>query len=111
MDPSQQAVQDAYQQLYDSLTDAYWAASTIEDKDRIRGAADVVFEIISQLTVADIKSRSADFTELKTAVNSVTEKLRKLQSEIDTIVHNIEIASKVAAGIAKALELGGKFLA
>ena len=80
---AQQDVQNAFQQLYDSLTSAYWAASTIEDKDLIRGCADVVFQILSQLTVDDIKSRSADFQQLTNSVQSVTTKLQHLQSEID----------------------------
>jgi hypothetical protein len=82
MDPTQQDVQDAFQRLYGSLSKAYWAASTIEGKDFIRGCADVVFEILSQLTSDGIKSRSADFQKLTTTVQSVTSKLQQLQTEI-----------------------------
>src|SRR5215469_14964420 len=110
MDPTQQDVQNAFQELYDNLTDAYWAASNIEDKDRIRGCADVIFQILSQLTVDDIKSRSAEFEDLKNSVQSVTKKLEQLQSEIDGIVHNIQIASSVAAGITKALTITAGFM-
>ncbi len=110
MDPTQQDVQNAFQQLYDSLTSAYWAASTIEDKDRIRGCADVVFQILSQLTVDDIKSRSADFQQLKSSVQSVSNKLQQLENEIDGIIHNIQIASSVAGGITKALDVAARFL-
>ena len=110
MDPTQQDVQNAFQQLYDSLTSAYWAASTIENKDLIRGCADVVFQILSQLTVDDIKSRSADFQQLKSSVQSVSNKLQQLESEIDGIIHNIQIASSVAGGITKALDVAARFL-
>jgi hypothetical protein len=109
MDPTQQDVQNAFQQLYDSLTSAYWAASTIENKDLIRGCADVVFEILSQITVDGIKARSADFQKLKASVDSVTNKLQGLQTQIDGIVHNIQIASNVAGGITKALSLATQF--
>jgi hypothetical protein len=110
MDPTQQDVQNAFQQLYDNLTSAYWAASTIEDKDRIRGCADVIFQILSQLTVDDIKSRSAEFQELKNSVQSVTKKLEQLQTEIDGIIHNIQIASSVTTGITKAVGVAARFL-
>jgi hypothetical protein len=109
MEPTQQDVQDAFQQLYDSLSNAYWAASTIEDKDLIRGCADVVFEVISQLTADGIKSRSADFQELKSSVQSVTGKLQQLQNEINKIIHNIQVASSVVDGVTKALSMAGKF--
>ncbi len=109
-DPAQQDVQNAFQQLYDSLTSAYWAASTIEDKDLIRGCADVVFQIRSQLTVDDIKSRSADFQQLTNSVQSVTTKLQHVQSEIDGIIHNIQIASNVVGGVTKALDVAARFI-
>jgi len=110
MDPSQQDVQNAFQQLYDSLTSAYWAASTIENKDLIRGCADVVFQILSQLTVDDIKSRSADFQQLTNSVQSVTTKLQHLQSEIDGIIHNIQIASNVVGVVTTALDVAARFI-
>jgi ABC-type transporter Mla subunit MlaD len=110
MDPKQQDVQNAFQQLYDNLTSADWAASTIEDKDRIRGYADGIFQILSQLMVDDIKSRSAEFQELKNSVQSVTKKLDQLQTEIDGIIHNIQIASSVVAGITKAVGMASQFL-
>jgi len=111
MNPTQQQVQDAFQQLYDSLNDAYWSASTIENKDRIRGCADVIFDILSQLTADGIASRSADFQQLKSSVQSVKSKLQELQKEIDGVIHNIEVASKVADGIGKALDTAARFLA
>jgi hypothetical protein len=111
MNPTQQDVQDAFQELYTNLTNAYWAASTIEDKDFIRGCADVIFEILSQLTADGIKSRSADFQNLKKSVDSVTSKLKQLQDEITGIVHNIQVASSVADGITKALGVASKFIA
>jgi hypothetical protein len=111
MNPTQQDVQDAFQKLYDGLNDAYWAASTIQDKDRLRGAADVIFEILSQLTVSDIRSRSIEFSQLKATFDSVQARLEKLQKDIDGIIHNVSVATNVVAGITKALELAGKFLA
>jgi hypothetical protein len=109
MNPTQQDVHDAYGELYQALTNAYWAASTIVDKDRIRGAADAVFDILTALNRAEIKSRTQDYADLKTQVDAITKKLTALQQDIDSINHKIDIATNVVQRITKALDLGGKF--
>lgn len=109
MDPAQQEVHDVFEELYHSLTEAYWVASTITDKDRIRGAADAVFDIVTSLNQADIRNRSEEFAPLKDKVIMVTKKLAVLQTEIDSIIHNVSVARGVVQAISKALEFGGKF--
>ena len=109
MNPTQQEVHDVFGELYQSLTDAYWVASTITDKDRLRGAADAVFDIITALNQADIKSRTQEYATLKDQVDVVTKKLKALQNEIDSIIHNVNIAASVVEAIGKALDFGGKF--
>lgn len=109
MNPTQQDVHDAYGELYQSLTRAFWVASTITDKDRLRGAADAVFDIVTALNQADIKSRTQDYAALKNKVDAVTKKLATLQQKIDSIIHNMEIAASVVQAIGKALDFGGKF--
>jgi hypothetical protein len=109
MDPTQQEVHDVFEELYHTLTEAYWVASTITDKDRIRGAADAVFDIVTSLNRADIRSRTEEFAPLKDKVIIVTQKLAALQSEIDSVIHNVSVATGVVQAISKALEFGGKF--
>ena len=109
MNPTQQEVHDAFDELYQSLTQAYWVASTITDKDRIRGAADAVFDILTALNQADIKSRTQEYAALKDQVSIVTKKLTALQNEIDSIIHNVSVATSVVQAIGKALDFGGKF--
>jgi hypothetical protein len=109
MNPTQQEVRDVFDELYQSLTQAYWVASTITDKDRIRGAADAVFDILTALNQADIKSRTQEYATLKDQVSIVTKKLTALQNEIDSIIHNVSVATSVVQAIGKALEFGGKF--
>lgn len=111
MNPTQQDVHDAYGELYQALTDAYWAASTIVDKDRIHGLLDAVYDVLTALNQAEIKSRTQEYTDLKTQVDAVTKKLTALQRDIDSIIHKIDIAASVVQGITKALDLGGKFFA
>ena len=109
MNPTQQEVHDVFDELYQSLTQAYWVASTITDKDRIRGEADAVFDILTALNQADIKSRTQEYATLKNQVDIVTTKLTALQNEIDSIIHNVSVATSVVQAIGKALDFGGKF--
>lgn len=109
MSPTQQDVHDVFGELYQSLTDAYWVASTIVDKDRIRGVADLVFEILTALNQADIRSRSQDYADLKDSVTVVTNKLTALRADIDSIIHNVNVATAVTNGIAKALGTAASF--
>lgn len=109
MNPTQQEVHDVFGELYSSLTNACWVASTIVDKDRLRGAADAVFDILTALNGADIKSRTEEFTDLKARVAAVNKKLAVLQSEIDTIIHNVTVATSVVQAISKGLDFAAKF--
>ena len=109
MNPSQQEVHDVFGELYQSLTEAYWVASTIVDKDRLRGAADAVFDILTALNRANIKSRTEEYANLKDKVNSITKKLAALQSEIDSIIHNVTVATSVVQAIGKGLDFAARF--
>lgn|SRR6266850_471461 len=109
MNPTQQEVHDVFGELYQSLTDAYWVASTIVDKDRFRGTADAIFDILTALNRADIKSRTEAYTNLRDKVTAVTKKLVALQSEIDSIIHNVTVATSVVQAIGKGLDSAGKF--
>ena len=106
---SQNDLHDSFGELYQSLTNAYWVASTIVDKDRIRGAADQVFDILTDLNRADLKSRTEDFAELKGQVAIATKKLTALQADIDSIIHNVGVATQVVGAIAKALTASTTF--
>jgi hypothetical protein len=109
MNPSQQEVHDVFGELYQSLTEAYWVASTIVDKDRLRGAADAVFDILTALNRADVKSRTKEYANLKDKVNFITTKLAALQSEIDSIIHNVTVATSVVQAIGKGLDFAARF--
>ena len=109
MNPTQQEVHDVFGELYQRLTDAYWVASTMVDKDRFRGAADAVFDILTALNREDIKSRTAEYTNLKEKVAAVTKKLAALQSEIDSIIYNVTVATSVVQAIGKGMDVATKF--
>lgn len=109
--PQQGDIYTAYKNLYDSLNDAYWAASTIEAKDRIAGQRDQVYTVIMDLVADDIKSRTADFQALRTKVNDVNKRLKVLSDEIAQLVARVSTANAVVSGIAQVLGLSLKFFA
>jgi len=106
---SQQAVHDAFEELYYALRDAYWAASTIEDKDRIHGIQDSVWEIITALNQADIASRTEEFKALSESFRGVQKELETLQADVEKIIHATEITAKVIQGTTKVLTTAAKF--
>ena len=68
-----------------------------------------MFDILTALNQADIKSRTQEYATLKDQVGIVTTKLTALQNEIDSIIHNVSVATSVVQAIGKALDFGGKF--
>ena len=111
MPVSQQELHDAYSDLYDAINQAYWVASTIEDKDRIHDMAESVYDIISDLNAADIKSRNADYTTLTKSVTAVNARLQLLQTDINSIIHKVDVATQVVNAATKAMSLASQFLA
>lgn len=107
--PTQQEVKDAYETLYDQLTNAYWVASTIQDKDRIRGIADTVSDILDELDLEDIKLRTEQFKELSQTAASVSAHLTDLQKDIDKIIHVTKTAVAVTKAIGQVLAVTSKF--
>src|SRR2546422_10705439 len=97
--PTRQDLHDAVQNLYNLLDQAYWAASTIESKDRIRGIEDVLFDILTQLNRADIESRTQDYAALAKLVDASNRRLEKLKEDIDQIIHVVKVATDTASAI------------
>jgi len=106
---SQREVHDAYQELYNAITDAYWAASTIQDKDRLMGLSEAVYNILTKLNADGIRSRSVEYADVREGVNEVNGRLSKLADDIATIVHRVNVAAQVTNGISKALDFSAKF--
>jgi hypothetical protein len=100
---------DAYQGLYDALTSAYWAASTIEDKDRIQGMTETVYDIVSALNVDILEANTPAFLAVKSQISDGNTRLDKLKQQIDQMVHAVKIATQVAAGVDKAISLAAKY--
>lgn len=109
MTVTQQQLHDAYSDLYDKLNDAYWAASTIDSKDRIHGIAEMIYDILSDLNAEDIKSRNEQFLHVTDQINAINSKLKGLQDEIASIIHNVQVANQVVGAATKAISFATTF--
>jgi hypothetical protein len=94
--------------LYNKLNDAYWAASTVEAKDQIHGAKDLVDQILDLLDQADLKSDNDAIATMTQTLKSCVKDLNDLQNKLDAIVHNVAVAATAIQAIDKALTIAGK---
>ncbi|MBW7899556.1 hypothetical protein B188_19200 [Candidatus Brocadiaceae bacterium B188] len=106
---TQQEIRDLFGELYKALDDAYWSATTIVDKDRIRGIQEGVFDILTELNRAHIQSNTEKFKELVSKVDNVNKRLDTLKADIDKIVQRIEVAVRMTKIIDKVLTEGVKY--
>ena len=108
-DNAQQETYRAYQELFDSLTDAYWVANTMQDKDYIKGLEDFVKGILDQLNKGIIHDRTKEFDDLAGSVNIINTRLEKAKEKIDQIIQDVNVATAVAKGIDTVLNIGIKY--
>ncbi len=106
-----EALQKTFGDLYSSLNSAYWAASTIEAKDQIHGAIDVVNEVLDQLDKAGLEADNDAIKQLTDSLGAANNDLADLQDQLDQIVHNVKVASQVVAAISQAISIGGRVIA
>ena len=106
---TQQVLHDGLQALYRELDKAYWDATTMETKDRIRGIAEAVLDVMSELNRRAIAQRTNEFAEMRETIIKVNDKLTELKADLDKIIHNIKTAGEVAGAIDKALGLAASF--
>jgi hypothetical protein len=95
----------AYQNLYDALSRAYWGASDAVSKDTVHGAQEAAYDMITQLNEAQLEANSAKFLALVPAIKSANAALGKVQNSIDQITKNISTAATVLAAINNVLSL------
>ena len=98
----------AYRALYDTLGRAYWEASDINAKDTIQGARDAIYDILTDLNIAQLQANTAIFLALIPKVRQTNVALGKIKDDITSITKNINTASSVIACIAKMMTIVGK---
>jgi hypothetical protein len=111
MKPTLSAVHDAYQGLYNALTNAYWAASTVQDKDRIHAVMDLVFDSLTGLNQTSIQANTPTFTSMQEELKTANAQIETLKSDIAKLVVSIKVATQVASAIDKAVALAAKYFA
>jgi hypothetical protein len=102
------ALRKDFYTLYNSLKDAYWAASTMEAKDEIHGAEDLVNGILDILDREDIESDNDAIACLTKGLKDSIKDLSDLQNKLDSIVHNVSIANTAVRVINDALKAAAK---
>jgi hypothetical protein len=103
-------LQKAFYALYNVLKDAYWAASTVEAKDQIHGAKDLVDQVLDLVDRADLETDNNAMTELTQTLKLSVKDLRDLQKQLDGIVHNVTVATTAISTIDKTLAVAGKLV-
>ena len=103
-------LQKVFYALYNRLKDAYWAASTIEAKDQIQGARDLVNAILDTLDRADLLSDNAAMANFTQSLKATVSDLGDLQKQLDHIVHNVTVATQAIDAISEAFSVAGEIV-
>ena len=101
---------ETYKALYDILGRAYWDSSDLNAKDTIQGARDSIYEILTDLNIAQLEANTALFQSLKTKIRDSNKALDEIKEKINGITRNISTASKVVGAIAKVLSIAPTLL-
>jgi hypothetical protein len=99
----------AYKDLYDILGRAYWEASDIDAKDRIQGARDAIYDILTDLNIAQLKANTALFLALVPKIKHTNQALDKIKDDISSITRNITTAASVMGAITRVLSIAAMF--
>lgn len=95
----------SYRTLYDALGQAYWKATSMEDKDTIQEARDTVYEILTDLNIEKLKANTELFLNLKSKIKANNNALAEIKKKIDGITKDLSTAASVIAAITKVLSL------
>jgi hypothetical protein len=107
--PTVEELHSALQELYVSLNQGYWVATTIEAKDKIHGLAEALFDILTDLNKADMSSGTSEYVAIQKQVKIVNAKLKKLKSDIDEIIHLVQTAVQITQMIDKTISIAARF--
>ena len=96
---------DAYKALYDALGNAYWKATDIHTKDTIQAERDKIYEILTDLNVAELEENTEQFTALKQKIDDSNVALSAIKDKIDEVTKDLSTAASVIAAIAKVVSI------
>jgi DNA polymerase II small subunit/DNA polymerase delta subunit B len=111
MQSLQTATRDQYQFLHDAISRARESCVDPSQRDNLRHQADEIQLVLTSLDQADLQSRTAEFEALESKVQCINLEMQNLKREIDKIVQDVAIATKVTAAIDGALTASAKLFA
>ncbi len=107
---AQAGLHAAFQELYDALNDAYWAADSMHIKGRIKSVADSVFAVLTELNRGSIQTQTQQYKTLKIEVNESLEHIKQFKKEIGELILAVKQATKVSQKIDEAVEIAAKLV-
>jgi hypothetical protein len=96
---------EAYEDVYDALSKAYWDATDVDSKDRIHGAMEAIAEIITAYDEEDLANNTTLFLQLKPKINATNAALKSIKDDIAKITRNINTVTEVTAAVSKVLSV------
>jgi chromosome segregation ATPase len=105
------ATRDQYQLLHDAISRARESCVDPSQRDDLRHQAEEIQLVLTSLDQVDLQSRTAEFAALENKVQSINSEMQNLKREIDDIVQDVAVATKVASAIDGALTTSAKLFA
>jgi len=109
--PSIDEVREAFTQTLEDLFKAAMAARG-DDRERLSDDRQVAADALTALNQEDIETRDAVFQKVAEQIQKDTiPVLAKLVEDIAGIVHVVDVSTKVAKNLTKALDLAARYFA
>lgn len=89
--------------LYKNLRQAYWYASTIQDKDLLSGAADAVYNLYTEINQGEIVSRDDAYVKAENEMKACVGALKKISDDVNNIVKHVATATNLLGILGKVL--------
>jgi hypothetical protein len=109
--PSLTEVQQSFKDAYEDLSAAYWAASTVDAKDRIYAAEETVENTLDSLNAKELETRDEVFKQVAADIKPGLDRLDSLKADIDKIIHAVNVAANLVRSLGKALDLAARYFA
>jgi len=87
------------------LDEAFKAASTLDAKDKIYSAMEVIQDELNALIAAGLKDNAAQYEAQTQIFKDSKAELEKLKNQIDTLISFIKIASEVISTLSSVIAL------
>ncbi len=107
----QAATRDQYQILHNAISQARETCADNSQRDDLRQMAEKIQAVLTSLDEAELQSRTAAFKALGNQVTAINSKLLNLKAEIDKIVDDVAVVTRVTNAIDGAISASVKLFA